>query len=392
MTNADTLLQAALAAHRAGRLKEAASGYRQVLQRLPEEPMALYLLGLTCFHQGEAAEAVQYLCRSLARAPGNARAWKDLGGIHMACGRLEEARDAYLKAVEHGPRLAESWYNLGVCLSKLGRPAEAIVQLQQALAREPGFTRSYEPLALLLYQSGDAAGAAQVYRQWLQHEPDNPRARHMVAAATGSDLPRAADDYIRAHFDAHAASFDSNLQQLGYHAPQRVAAALAHLATTAPVPCLLDAGCGTGLCGPLVRPRCARLTGVDLSPAMLAQAAARGCYDELVEAELVSFMRGRPEAFDAVICVDTLVYFGALEEPLATARTALRAAGLLIFTLEAGSGGPRLQIHGRYTHSEAYVRQALARAGLEVLAITPEALREERQQPVAGLLVCARRA
>ena len=39
---------------------------------------------------------------------------------------------------------------------------------------------------------------------------------------------------------------------------------------------VLDAGCGTGLCGPGLRGRAGRLVGVDLSPEMLKRAAGRG--------------------------------------------------------------------------------------------------------------------
>ena len=44
---------------------------------------------------------------------------------------------------------------------------------------------------------------------------------------------------------------------------------------------VLDAGCGTGLCGVLVAPFARRLTGVDLSEGMLAHAK-----DKILEAEL----------------------------------------------------------------------------------------------------------
>ena len=38
---------------------------------------------------------------------------------------------------------------------------------------------------------------------------------------------------------------------------------------------MLDAGCGTGLCGPLIAPHARRLVGVDLSGQMLAHARER---------------------------------------------------------------------------------------------------------------------
>ena len=54
---------------------------------------------------------------------------------------------------------------------------------------------------------------------------------------------------------------------------------------------VLDAGCGTGLCGPLIAPYARRLVGVDLSERMLDQARARNVYDELVRRELTAYLR-----------------------------------------------------------------------------------------------------
>jgi predicted TPR repeat methyltransferase len=158
---------------------------------------------------------------------------------------------------------------------------------------------------------------------------------------------------------------------------------------------VLDAGCGTGLCGPLVRAHVTRLVGVDLSPQMIERAQARGCYDEVVVAELSSFMRARAGEFDAIFSADTLVYFGALEEPLSAACVALQASGALIFTLEtqpaASSENYRLEAHGRYAHGEAYIRGALHAAGFSVVECSASTLREERGAPVTGAVIAARR-
>ncbi|NIR58985.1 MAG: methyltransferase domain-containing protein, partial [Gammaproteobacteria bacterium] len=50
---------------------------------------------------------------------------------------------------------------------------------------------------------------------------------------------------------------------------------------------ILDAGCGTGLCGPLLAPHARTLVGVDLSGGMIAKAEELAVYDELEVAELV---------------------------------------------------------------------------------------------------------
>ena len=60
------------------------------------------------------------------------------------------------------------------------------------------------------------------------------------------------------------------LAELGYSAPADVAAAAARLSSGKPYAHCLDAGCGTGLAGPVLRPLVTgALVGVDLSPEMV---------------------------------------------------------------------------------------------------------------------------
>ena len=86
-------------------------------------------------------------------------------------------------------------------------------------------------------------------------------------------------------FDSFAASFDSKLAKLAYRAPALVSAMLDDAGLDASRSLdVLDAGCGTGLCGPLIAPYARRLTGVDLSGGMLSQAKEKNIYDELLQA------------------------------------------------------------------------------------------------------------
>jgi predicted TPR repeat methyltransferase len=222
----------------------------------------------------------------------------------------------------------------------------------------------------------------------------------MVAAVSQRDVPtRAADDYVRELFDGAARSFDANLGKLNYRAPELVVGSLVREAQRAGdaggFASVLDAGCGTGLCGPSLRAHCARLVGVDLSAQMIERARARDCYDEVVVEELCTFMRARPGQFDAIVSADTLVYFGALEEPLTASHAALRPEGVLVFTVEAlasaAAQGYRLETHGRYAHGEHYIHSALATSGFEVTRLDAAVLREESGEPVHGAVVTARR-
>jgi predicted TPR repeat methyltransferase len=158
----------------------------------------------------------------------------------------------------------------------------------------------------------------------------------MLAACTGQGVPeRASDGFVQTTFDSFAASFESKLAKLSYRAPALIAAMLedcglepAHRLD------VLDAGCGTGLCGALVAPFARTLTGVDLSEGMLKQAAEKNIYQTVTRAELTAYLRDHHEAFDLIVSADTLVYFGDLTGVVAAATQALRPEGLFVFTLE----------------------------------------------------------
>ena len=70
-------------------------------------------------------------------------------------------------------------------------------------------------------------------------------------------------------------------------------------------------------------------------------------------------------------------------------------AGQLIFTVErtdddrAASSGYRLNPHGRYSHTEPYVRGVLAGAGLTVRTLGTVHLRLQGGVPVVGMVVVA---
>ena len=393
--DADVAMKEAMAAHKAGRFTEAEAGYHDVLRSRPADPKPYYYLGLLNFHRGDTNSAIGHMRQCLQYAPNHPHAWNALGSMLIAAGAHSEARDAYRRVTETAPNMGEGWYNLGICLRNEGDIDGALSSLRTSIDRQPDYFRSYEALGALLYRLERQSEAAQVYVDWAVREPTNPVAQHMAAATShGPAPPRAADDYVRKLFDESAGTFDTDLARLAYRAPHLVSSTLARYAGGKILTTVLDAGCGTGLCGPLLRQHCQTLEGVDLSPQMLDRARARGCYDELVEAELSAFMRSHLDRFDAIVSADTLVYFGDLVEPFGAARDALRPGGVLIATLEAsGAHAPadfKLEAHGRYAHSEDYVRRSTQATGLRLDALSNEVLRQEHGRDVPGFLLVAR--
>ncbi len=400
MSSTDPRLLKAIATHQAGRIAEARAMYERILRRRANDPDALNFLGMLVFEQGDTARGVALLQRSVKSAPGNPHAWLNLGKMLMEIGESEGAASAHERATDLAPGSWQAWFNRAICLRRLRRLDETIECFKAAIRLKPEHDLAYERLGMILYVMGRKKELAELYGDWVKYNPDNPTARHMYAAAAGEAMPdRASDEYVRRTFDHFADAFDENLRDLGYQAPQLVVEAVERYRGAggdAVKPDVLDAGAGTGLCGPLLRDRAGTLVGVDLSSGMLEKARAGRLYDELVVMELCEFMRSRPAAFDIVVSADTLVYFGALDEPLAAARICLRPGGLLAFTVErwetpVADARFSMGAHGRYMHAGDYVEAVLATAGLEAGEITPAILRSELGTDVHGLVVVARK-
>jgi predicted TPR repeat methyltransferase len=223
----------------------------------------------------------------------------------------------------------------------------------------------------------------------------------MLAAVGGTERPRrASDGYVRATFDDFADSFDRNLEELGYRAPQVLWEAVSGACglESRSALAVLDLGCGTGLCGPFLRPVARRLVGIDLSPNMLSKAAARAVYDQLNCGELTRWLAECGQRFDLAVAADVLCYFGDLSAAFANVHGVLLPGGYFACSLEAlpapesADDGFVLRPHGRYQHERSYVERTLAAAHLQTVSIATETLRYERQDPVVGLLVVAKRA
>ena len=426
----DEAMSIAILFQQHGQLTEAADVYRRILERWPDHADALHFSGVLAHQQGRSDEGLALVERCLAIAPDSADCQANRGIILKSLGRLEDAAEAYRAAIALNPRQANAHSNLGVLLRTEGKFAEAEAAYRTAIEIDPNHIDAYHNLGALLAGRGrtpeavrcfskvtllspshrearrllamahctlgEPEKAVAIFEKWLAEEPDSPVAKHMLAACSGVGVPRrAADDYVERVFDDFAASFDTKLSQLSYQAPKIVELLLAE-AVPAPAKDLVlaDAGCGTGLCGPLVAKYARRLVGVDLSGRMLERAAEKQVYDELHKGELVAFLRDHKQAFDVIVSADTLVYFGALEEMTSAAAEALRPGGLLVFTVEAlpdtdGAPDYEIQKHGRYCHARGYVDRLLTAAGMEPHIVGAE-LRMEAGAPVAGLAVRAR--
>jgi predicted TPR repeat methyltransferase len=283
----------------------------------------------------------------------------DFALMLFADGDYSGAAETLVAALELVPGWALGWFQLGEFHEAAGDMAAAIIAWQTALTLDPA----------------DHSGASLKLA--------------LAEACSGAPVPPSA--FVEMLFDQYAPKFDRMLVDvLGYHGPELMETAIRatgrdHFGLA------LDLGCGTGLMGERLRPVCDRLEGFDISAEMLRKARARGVYDRLEKADLQVFSFIGPKA-DLVTAADVFIYVGALDGIVRKVAGLLADDGLFAFSVEMldAADGFALQPSRRYAHAEGYVRRVLTEAGLAVVSLEERVIRQDRNEPVRGLIVVAR--
>jgi predicted TPR repeat methyltransferase len=377
-------------------LPEAERLCRQALALDPTNVESLVSLGHLQQAMNLPDEAEKSYRTALELDTGCVRASNNLGTIRMNRDEPELALDWFLKAIRLDKGFVEALFNAGVAYQELGDLDSAEDYLNAAISRKRDLPRAYRYLSEIYRIRGKREFQQKTLRKWLDVSPDSAIAKHLLAASQGdASVSRASDAFIREEFDDFADSFNERLEKLEYTTPTKLIDLLGRqeLAPNS-IARVLDAGCGTGLCGHGIARFATSIVGVDLSTKMLEQASLLGIYTELVENELVEYMSSHPATFDLVVSADTLPYFGDLGSVVAAAKTTLSPKGLFVFSVERMKpeecGEYRLQDSGRYCHAYSYVESCLINAGFQVMAKEETAIRSDASESVIGLLFVAR--
>ncbi len=389
----DTALEAArshflqgLADLQAGRLPAAEAALRASLALLPGRPSSLLNLAVVLLRQARPAEALPLLDDVLARQPDDLDALGHRGVALNDLGRPAEAAASFDRLLQRDPSRPQAWFHLAQALQMLGRPADAIGAYERCLQLQPGHALACSQRGTALKELGRFDEARAAFEQALALGDDAEMNRYQLASIGDAEVPAASPpDYVQRLFDDYAADFDRHLvEELGYVAPERVQQLLAGLGRHFNV--ALDLGCGTGLCGPLLRPLVQRLVGVDLSPRMLAQAGARGVYDELHQADLLAHLRDTALQHDLVVAADVFIYLGDLAPVFSALAPVLRPGGVFAFSVESGPADQAyvLQPSLRYAHGETALRALAAARGFDVLHSEAGALRVDEAHALQG--------
>ncbi len=211
------ILEHALTLHQAGRLDDAESLYREVLQQDADNADALHLLGMVAFQSGKPEHARGLIEQAVMRQPNNFAIHNNLGLVLRDCGRAELAEACFRRALQIKPDYADALLNLGALMDDSGHASEAeacygqvlVVQPEcvpawnnrgrlllrhgrfeaaigdflEALARKPHQVDAYANLGVALTEAGKPAEAVPCLEQAILYRPDSADIHFSLAVA-----------------------------------------------------------------------------------------------------------------------------------------------------------------------------------------------------------------
>ena len=386
--------------YRNGNLYEALKDYLTASSVRKDYYIAEKNIANTYYDLKKYKEAVIYARRALHLDSDSVMALSIIGNSFLELEQYDEALKAFSQALKLDSEDAWLFNSVSQVCQKKGEWEDALKAGWMAVEKSSDKDSHHINFGYLLYECSmeNQCGNYEKYAdKWLSEYHDNPIVLHMGnAVKNGLKLDRANDAYIKNIFDIFAEDFENVLDSLEYKAPEYVSEFMKEIYGDSPrhKMRILDAGCGTGLCGRFLKKYAAfwGLQGVDLSEKMLEIAKKKKVYDRLYNRELISFVREQKNKYDLIVSSDVFTYIGNLEILFRNLFDSLKKNGRLIFTVSENPEDENdyvLHASGRFLHGRNYVKNMLEKNGFRIEKFERKKLRNEGEKSVFGFVVSA---
>jgi Flp pilus assembly protein TadD len=158
--------------HQAGRLNEAVSCYRSVIDRKRDHADAYCNLGVALQQQGRFEQAAACYRKAIGLKPDDPQMHLNLGLALQDLDRFEAAAACFGRAIELRVNYPEAYNNLGICFREMGLADEAVACFRRALDLRPGFHQALSNLGISLQAQGFLVQAVACFRLAIDLSPD----------------------------------------------------------------------------------------------------------------------------------------------------------------------------------------------------------------------------
>ncbi|MEX3935915.1 tetratricopeptide repeat protein [Paraburkholderia phymatum] len=172
-TKIDALLASALEHHRADRLGEAETLYREILEREPRHADALHLLGLIGHQFGQYFQASELIMAAIAIRP-QAIYYYNLGNVMQANNRPAAAVECFRQAIALQPDYVDAYNNLGNALRQQGDLTAAVESFVKVITLKQDHAQAYNNLGNTLMELDELDAAIESYGAAIALSPELP--------------------------------------------------------------------------------------------------------------------------------------------------------------------------------------------------------------------------
>ena len=154
-----------------GMRSAASQVFAEVLQRAPQDLLALNSLGYAAMHDGNMTLALRYFDQVAELSAESSNAHFNRAFVCEELGRLDDAERGFRAAIEIEEKMDRAWYGLGLVLVRQGRLEEAVVALKRNTKLQPMSPFGWYQLARVHVDLKQADEALTVIRYLKGFEP-----------------------------------------------------------------------------------------------------------------------------------------------------------------------------------------------------------------------------
>lgn len=344
------------------------------------------------------ADIIKYGVEALKTTDKNSAVWLALANAYAAAGEYDTASAAFaafsrLAPIDDDLRL--NWAGVETARRDYAKAFDLLDGV--STMTESVFARMCAVLTDMV-AAGETAQAVEKARAWRGKRKGDADVDYFCDALTGADRTKPAPlSYVRLTGDLNATDLAARCFDAGRC---RIGGVVENAMNALKIPTglsmnVLDAGCRTGAAAEVLSAFTApdgALTGTDISQNMLDFADETGLYDELVNVDFVAYCAKNKKRFDAVACVDALMYFSDLTAAFKAVAKALKPRGGFVFSVAPSQVAPcRLERNGTFSHESGFVESCLSFAGFSTVKVVRENLFDSESRPETRLVFAARK-
>lgn len=344
---------------------------------------------------GNNDQAIEFAKKAINIESNKVDAYNIIANIYQEEENDDLALEYFKKSLDIAPKDVWTLNYISQVYQRKENVSQALKYALDAVNLSKGDNDQHTNMGYMLYEllPLNKPECIKYAKLWSEKYNNNPLVKYMHnAILEEKDIKKADGEYVKYIFDIFADDFDEILAGLEYCVPELVNVALQNHMTKKKMK-ILDAGCGTGLCGQYLKKHSKlwSLHGIDISKEMLRKAKERKLYNKLFEEDLLHFLHNNKTKYDLIVSADVLTYFGDLKDIFLGFNKSLAKKGMIIFSVTRTDQDENYILHpsGRFKHSKKYVEKLLEASGFAIISFSKEHLRNEGDDKVMGYIVVA---